>query len=387
MISIIQRIVVASLSVICCGIVANAVTLQAKVVEVPSGNLLVVMNTNRSIRVRLKAVAPPDMGQPFNDTARDHLKRLVLDKTVTVEYTHFAEGYLDAKVLLDGIDIGSQMLRDGVAWYDHAGEYELNASDRELYAQCERAARSEKRGIWQDASPVSPWEYRRLQKAKLEQAASQTPSLRVKSNVASERLSLSNADLISGLAAGSNSSSFSGLKPLFSNGTFYDWTTYESPIGHFSVSIPTNALETSGVSSDDAGGSGIVEIVAAGSQNGMMMLLAGEGSNGNRTDATILDPSIRSLIDGWNRGASRHGTSGVITIKPGRDLNLNGYAGRQYNLTSELFSGTARVFTKQTGDQRRIFVLISLTTDGFESVSGQFLNSFKPAPVPVNKSQ
>src|SRR6185295_7199487 len=94
---------------------ASAATLQAKVIEVQSGNTLVVTNINRPVSVRLKAIVPPEVGQPFNDVARDHLKALVLDKTVTVEYTHFADNYLEARVFFNNIDIGSQMLRDGVA--------------------------------------------------------------------------------------------------------------------------------------------------------------------------------------------------------------------------------------------------------------------------------
>jgi len=70
---------------------ASAATLQAKVVEVRSGNTIIVSNINRPVSVRLKAIVPPEVGQPFNDVARDHLKALVLEKTVTVEYTHFAD--------------------------------------------------------------------------------------------------------------------------------------------------------------------------------------------------------------------------------------------------------------------------------------------------------
>src|SRR5204863_4040332 len=123
-------------------------------IDVQSGNAIVVTNINRPVSVRLKAIVPPEVGQPFNDVARDHFKTIVLDKTVTVEYTHFADNYLEARVFFNNIDIGSQMLRDGVAWYDHALDYELNQADRDLYAQCETAARAEKRGLWQDTAAL-----------------------------------------------------------------------------------------------------------------------------------------------------------------------------------------------------------------------------------------
>ena len=99
-------------TVLCVPSLASAATLQAKVVEVQSGNTLVVSNINRPIRIRLKAIVPPENGQPFSEAAREHLKVLVFNRTVTVEYTHLAEGFLEAKVFVNGIDIGSQMLRD-----------------------------------------------------------------------------------------------------------------------------------------------------------------------------------------------------------------------------------------------------------------------------------
>src|SRR5207253_10343616 len=104
---------------------ASAATLQAKVIEVRSGNTIIVSNINRPVSVRLKAIVPPEVGQPFNDVARDHLKALVLEKTVTVESTHFAANYLEARVPLNGIDIESHMPPDGVARINNSSEYEL----------------------------------------------------------------------------------------------------------------------------------------------------------------------------------------------------------------------------------------------------------------------
>src|SRR2546425_5786778 len=81
------------MAVLCVPSLAYPATLQAKVVEVQSGNTIVVSNINRPIRIRLKAVVPPENGQPFSEAAREHLKLLVFNKTATVEYTHLAEGF------------------------------------------------------------------------------------------------------------------------------------------------------------------------------------------------------------------------------------------------------------------------------------------------------
>jgi hypothetical protein len=65
----------------------------------------------------------------------------VIDRVVAVEYTHLADSYLYARVIFDGIDIGSQMLRDGVAWWNRADGHGLKEVERNLYAQCEQADR------------------------------------------------------------------------------------------------------------------------------------------------------------------------------------------------------------------------------------------------------
>lgn len=364
---------------LCC-VAADAATLQAKVVEVKTGNSLVITNINRSVKVRLKSVAPPEAGQPYAEAATDHLKRLVLDQTVTVDYTHLADGYLNARVFLNGIDIGSQMLRDGVAWYDHATDYELNASDRSLYAQCEQAARNEKRGLWKDESPLAPWEFRRIQQAKINEAATHGASLRLKTNRHPNKISLSTADLMGDLTSGSPSSNvFPGLRPIVQNGSADRWTSFESPYSHFSVMIPSNGLEGSIVTSDANGKPVALDIVRALGERAHLMVIAGRGPETNLTDSSVIDKSIHDFINSINQDKVQRGRSAseMLSLKPVRDLKGARYSGRQYDLQNEWFSGTVRVFTRRIGGDRQLFVLLALTRPGGEGIAGQFLNSFK----------
>jgi len=372
----VTKLLTALAVLICLSAVAAAATLQAKVVEVPTGNTLVVSNTNRSVRVRLKSVMPPEAGQPFSEAARDHLRTLVLDQAVIVDYTHLADGYLEARVILKGVDIGSQLLRDGVAWYDHAKDYELTDGDRELYAQCEQAARAEKRGLWHDESPVAPWEYRRIQQAKLDEIVYGKSSLKTKSSLSSGKKVLSNGDLMSGFMGAPNGSSVTpGLKPLVQNGSFSRWTSFESPISHFSIMIPSNGLEGSGVSSDENGHPISYDVLMAKGDRTYMLLYSGRGPNGKLGDAAELDKVIKDFDAAANQQAARFGD--MISLKFARNLKLNGYLGRQYSLTCNSFAGTVRVFTKQLGDERQVFVLYVLWRLGGDGLEDQFLNSFK----------
>ncbi len=47
-----------------------------------------------------------------------------------------------------------------MAWFYRQYQREQSPNDRRLYEAAEDAARAEKRGLWRDADPVPPWEFR-----------------------------------------------------------------------------------------------------------------------------------------------------------------------------------------------------------------------------------
>ena len=362
---------------VCFSGLARAATLQAKVVEVDSGNTLVVSNINRPLRIRLKAVVPPEVGQPFSEIAREHLKALVLNKAVVVDYTHLADGYVEARVILNGIDIGSQMLRDGVAWFDRATDFELNEMDRDLYAKCEEAARVEKRGLWEAQAPVAPWEFRKAQLAKLNGVASE-PSLRqTPARTQRARQSFSNDDLLGAMIGSGSTAGQPNFRPIALNGSPDRWTRFDSESEHFSILIPSNGVEGSYSGQDTDGSPAMFHYLAAGNDHAIYLLLSAKGPNGKYTDASTADQVIRGLVGGMNRGAERAGSSLIVTARPARDLRLGAYAGKQYSLSADGLSGVVRVFSKQVGDQREVFMLLVIKQSGSESSVDQFLNSFK----------
>lgn len=360
----------------CLPLLADAATLQAKVVQIDSGNTLVVTNINRPLRIRLKAVAPPESGQAFSEVAREHLKALVLDKPVMVVYTHLADGYLEAKIILDGIDIGSQMLRDGVAWYDRASDHELSESDRELYKQCEQAARNEKRGIWQDPAAVAPWEFRRIQQDKLNGIIAEPSFRQSQARKLRANQSLSNDDLLGGVIGPGSIAGKPDFKPISANGTPGRWTKYESVTEHFSVLFPSDGLEALYSVLDTEGKAVPFHYLAGHSAEEIYLLLSTKGSNGKYTDASAADDAVSGFISAMNHGIEKVGSSALITTVPVRDLKVNGYSGRQYKLSSENLSGVIRVLSRQVGDQRELFMLCVLTRPGSASAREQFLNSF-----------
>ena len=361
----------------CLPLIATAATLQAKVVEVESGNTIVVSSINRPLRIKLKALAPPESGQPFNDTARDHLKALVLDKVVAVEYTHLAEGYLYAKVICDGVDIASAMLRDGFAWYDRDSDHGLIENDRQLYARNEQAARDNKRGLWQDLAPVAPWEFRRLQLERLNSIASESSFRRSQARKQRAGRSLSNDDLLGAMVGGGASAGSPNFKRISASGTPGRWTRYESALEHFSVLFPSDGVEATSSVPDRSGNALSFHYLAASDQQAVYLVMSSQAPNGTYTNASANDDTAKGFVAGLNHGFARSGSSITVTIKSQRDLKLDGYAGRQYSLRSEAFSGVARVYSKQAGDQRVFLMQCVLTRPGTESAADQFLNSLK----------
>ena len=359
--------------------VAGAATLQAKVTEVQSGNTIVVSNINRPLKVRLKGIAPPEAGQPFSDAAREHLKALVMDKAVFVDYTDLSDGYLQAKVSFNQVDIGSQMLRDGAAWYDRSGDYALNDADRNLYAQCEAAARSEKRGLWSDQHAVAPWEFRRAKEAELaKNAAPQNSTFAARQPTKRRNAgSLSSSDLFAGVFGANSSAGAPAMRPVSERGTADRWIRIDSPNEHFSISVPSNSVEGSFAGEDHKQPTSF-HFLTGGSAEAFFVFVSATGPQMPGGNADVSDQMIRGLIAGMNEGASEHGEKDrLLVIKSSRAITLSGISGRDYALSSQAFGGTARVLTRKYGEAQEIFVMLTLTRAGSESLGSRFINSFK----------
>ncbi|WP_032446885.1 thermonuclease family protein, partial [Klebsiella pneumoniae] len=84
------------------------------------------------------------------------LKTLVAGKQVTVSYSHKDRyGRIIGHVFTtNGTDASRFMVQSGAAWV-----YERYNVDESLPA-LQREAQEQKRGLWADANPVPPWEWR-----------------------------------------------------------------------------------------------------------------------------------------------------------------------------------------------------------------------------------
>jgi endonuclease YncB( thermonuclease family) len=383
----ITRLLLTSCAFILVATAALAATLQVKVTEVQSGNTLVVSNTSRALNVRLKGIAPPEAGQPFSDVAREHLKMLVLDKAVALDYTNLSDGYFHAKISINGIDVGSQMLRDGAVWYDPSTAHGLTDADRELYAACEKAARNEKRGLWSDGAAVAPWEFLQAQKneaAKQEETARKSKRLNFSAHqeeearkVAANRV-LSNKHFGRGDVQPGDIAGNVTIRLLNPNAAPGDWIPYRSDSPRFSIRVPWNsyAFEFPLLTDD-------LKIVnlnyVVGMHDGAIYTLTWlKGSSlVHAPDKTVAD----SMMDEWVKGINHYFESEKMpyTAKysSGRNIKIGTYSGKQYAITADAFmTGYARIISRRVGDQHEVFALGVFSRTGDESAF-DFLDSLK----------
>jgi endonuclease YncB( thermonuclease family) len=57
-------------------------------------------------------------------------------------------------------DVGLALVESGLAWHYRQYQNEQSAEERSRYALAEQEARARREGLWGDARPVPPWEYR-----------------------------------------------------------------------------------------------------------------------------------------------------------------------------------------------------------------------------------
>lgn len=145
---------------------AGAARIVAGVVRaVYDGDTILIETRDRSrLKVRLYGVdapetAKPDMpGQPFGKEARRALTGKVMGRGVAAELVD-VDRYqrLVAVIRRNGRDVNREMVAEGMAW---AYRRYLLAPYASEYIGAEQQARSRRAGLWRDANPLPPWEFR-----------------------------------------------------------------------------------------------------------------------------------------------------------------------------------------------------------------------------------
>ena len=133
------------------------------VVKVSDGDTISVLDAaHHQARVRLWGVDAPESKQAFGEASRRHLAEHIAGKDVRLElHGRDRYGRVLAVVWLGDENENLMQVRDGYAWH-----YVAFAKKAKEYAAAEKSARELHLGLWSDAHPVPPWEWRKARRRK-----------------------------------------------------------------------------------------------------------------------------------------------------------------------------------------------------------------------------
>ena len=132
-------------------------TFSARVTAVTDGDTYDVRRSDgQSVTVRLHSVDAPETFQPYGTAATRAARRYMGGKNARVTVEDIGRyGRAVASVEVGGGSLGHMLVRDGLGWWYR--EYAPNATELE---RLEQQARNASRGLWSQANPIPPWEWR-----------------------------------------------------------------------------------------------------------------------------------------------------------------------------------------------------------------------------------
>ena len=135
----------------------SQLTFEGKVTAVLDGDTIEVLHDGKAVRIRLAGIDCPEKAQAFGQAAKKFTSENLFGKTVkVVGKENDRYGRLVAEVWMAGEWFNKSIVASGLAW--HYKKY----SDSEDLAQAEKNAQRSSKGLWADANPVAPWDWRKM---------------------------------------------------------------------------------------------------------------------------------------------------------------------------------------------------------------------------------
>ena len=164
-----MRIILAFCAIIFCSAtsVQAARIIEGMVRAVYDGDTVLLATREESrLKVRLYGIDAPETakpdspGQPFGAVSKRTLMYKIMGRQVSAEIVDIDQ-YKRAVAVIryGGRDINREMVAEGMAW---AYRQYLQGPYASEYINAESRARSRHAGIWRDANPQPPWEFRQM---------------------------------------------------------------------------------------------------------------------------------------------------------------------------------------------------------------------------------
>ncbi|ADE10899.1 thermonuclease family protein [Sideroxydans lithotrophicus] len=146
-------------AVLCCclALSAQAETFSARVIAVMDGDTVMVLRQGQRIKIRLANIDAPEKDQPFGPQSRDSMLEMVDKKQVQVDSQAVDQyGRIVGLLSVNGLSVNQAQVKRGMAW-----EYSHYHSDK-TYLALQSEAQRLRLGLWSQAQPVPPWQWREL---------------------------------------------------------------------------------------------------------------------------------------------------------------------------------------------------------------------------------
>lgn len=126
--------------------------------------LLLATREESRLKVRLYGIDAPETrkpdqpGQPFGEVAKRTLMYKIMGRRVSAEIVEIDQYRRAVAVIRHaGRDVNREMVAEGLAW---AYRRYLQGAYASEYVGAEERARARHKGLWRDANPQPPWEFR-----------------------------------------------------------------------------------------------------------------------------------------------------------------------------------------------------------------------------------
>mgnify|MGYP006303776527 CR=1 FL=1 len=125
--------------------------------RVKDGDTVVVsLDGGGAVDVRLWGIDAPETSQPYGPAATKAAQKIASGQPCRLRaLDRDRYGRVVGRVVAGGVNLGRSLVKSGYAWHDR--RYAPGAS---RLHELEREARAEAKGLWTQANPTPPWDWR-----------------------------------------------------------------------------------------------------------------------------------------------------------------------------------------------------------------------------------
>jgi len=141
---------------------ANAEKMTGTIDSVIDGDLITITSKGKEVEVRLFGIDTPEKTQAFGQSAKNFTGAMASGKEIRVEpIFKDPNGKTVAMVFVNGFNLNEQIISQGFGWVCRQYCKESFCAD---WLKLEANAKASQKGLWADANPIPPWEYRQKQR-------------------------------------------------------------------------------------------------------------------------------------------------------------------------------------------------------------------------------